>query len=349
MKKKIIICIIVLLVIIVSSILLINKFYYTKDAKTIRDLFNNINDNVYKNGIDINFKESFNLEYDDYYLEYISNGSKKLSFELDKSINKNELNNSYLLHNGNGYLILNEYEKYIYHNKEDDKLEDINYELNNDYIFKIEDNKLYSSLKYKYIDNLNNKNSSNKELNGLVNIKDLSIELQDDNLNDINIYYLEIWDYINEINSLVDIYFKELDFKYAKEYKNFIKDNDINIDYNDNILDINFKLNTKDILDKVSDYKFNEYPYIEGNIRIDKDSYEVLYFKYDLSNYLLMLLEKDNSNKDNFKAHIEEFYVEGKYVNKTLEDLNLDTKFINYDKNNIKDYINKFNEIINKD
>jgi len=75
----------------------------------------------------------------------------------------------------------------------------------------------------------------------------------------------------------------------------------------------------------------------------NKESKNVDYFKFDLSNYLFSILKTDPSNSGVFSSNVNDYIIQGKILNDTLnnkEEANVSYK--EYDESNKFDFIDDF-------
>ena len=364
--KPIYILIPFLLITVVGIYHLITYLHYSYEAKIVKQLLTGLSEDAnqyHKKSYEISFKEKYNVESkskselvdNDFSISYEGEGSVQLSYKIDTNEKIGpEISN--LTEFGNGYLTGVQKEKLTYYNKEDsddnrlDRTEDINYDMKHEFIIKVDDNDYYAVGKRNYTDYNNSNNNKNDSFYGKIDKEVFKNSVSNERMTKTiqKLMYMDTWKYVEQLSSLSNNFFKELNFSNAKAVNTFIKNHEIKIVENGKNVKVSFTLDTAKIASKLSDIKknFDYLPKIYGTMEIEKETGNVIHFEYNLSNYLLAIFMKSGENKPYYKANVDEFIIEGKILNTTLEDLTIDKEFKEYNEDNKQEFLKQFQEYV---
>ena len=358
--KPIYLLIPIILIAIVGIYHLFTYKHYSYEAKIVKQLLIGLSEGASqynKKSYEISFKEKYDVESksskdlseNDFAISYEGEGSVKLSYNISKS-DKIDSAISNLVEFGNGYLTGVQKEKLTYYNKEDTKnrVDDIKYDMDHEFIIKVDDNDYYAVGNKKYTDYNNSKNNLDNSFYGKIDKEIFKNTVSDERMKKSieKLMYMDTWKYIEQLSSLSNNVFKDWELSNAKSVNTFIKNHEIKIEEEENSVNVRFSLDTAKIASKLSDLEkdFSYLPKIYGKMKIEKETGNVLHFEYDLSNYLLAIFMKSGEDKPYYKANVEEFIIEGKVLNTTLEDLTIDKKFTEYYEENKLEFLKQFQE-----
>ena len=131
----------------------------------------------------------------------------------------------------------------------------------------------------------------------------------------------------------------------AKQIKDFIKENEIQIEKLDNKVKVSFKFSTDDILSQfVSELPFN-LPKINGSMEIEENTGNVLYYEYNFKDYLQAILERNGEGKADYKANVVDFNVQGRLFNSPLDSIKKQDYYKDYS-NNKTDFLKQISKNI---
>ena len=364
-KKRVIIIVVSILLLIVigiGSFLIYNNKRKSKDAETVKQLLTAISQNLvqydqkgyvisFSQKYDVEYKNSTELEDVNFSISYEGEGNVKLSYKIE-GVEKIEPKIKSLFLSDNAYLTGTQKEKVKHYSDEirnidgekitrtDDTYLGIEYE----FAVKIDDDNLYTASDCNYFDYEDEANNFNKSFCGKISKKVLSDAVSDEEMTDVvsGLLFMDAWKYINQIKELANDYLKNMDFSNNEAIAKFISDNGITVDEKADIVDIGFVLDSSRILSKITGKQVEHIANIYGTVKLDKNTGDVLNFKYDLSDCLLSMLMASGENKTYYKANVEEFAIEGEIHGKPLEDISLDNDFTEYKEEEKYDFINRF-------
>ena len=344
----------VLIAVIINSF---NNKYETAETKSMKNaliiLDENRNNN--KKSYDISFvqdveyeeKEDTDSEIINYKAHYKSNGSFTLSYEVTDS-KKIDLSNGFksFLDDGVGFMSGNQSESHIIQNEEIDKAtnektrsENYNYSLGNRFVIDNRDTiKVLSETMYH--DNATDK-KNNYNFYGQINKETLLSAFDSERFNEAlnHMLFIDFWSDVNYLMNYLQKTFKEVNYNDSESVYKLIETMDINVEEANDAINLYFEL---DLDDSFKNEK-NNYKNILVNLRINKESKNVDYFKFDLSNYLFSILKSDPSNSGVFSSNVNDYIIQGKIINDTLnnkEEANVTYK--EYDESNKFDFIDDF-------
>ena len=344
----------VLIAVIINSF---NNKYETAETKSMKNaliiLDENRNNN--KKSYDISFvqdveyeeKEDTDSEIINYKAHYKSNGSFTLSYEVTDS-KKIDLSNGFksFLDDGVGFMSGNQSESHIIQNEEIDKAtnektrsENYNYSLGNRFVIDNRDTiKVLSETMYH--DNATDK-KNNYNFYGQINKETLLSAFDSERFNEAlnRMLFIDFWSDVNYLMNYLQKTFKEVNYNDSESVYKLIETMDINVEEANDAINLYFEL---DLDDSFKNEK-NNYKNILVNLCINKKSKNVDYFKFDLSNYLFSILKSDPSNSGVFSSNVNDYIIQGKIINDTLnnkEEANVTYK--EYDESNKFDFIDDF-------
>ena len=350
MKNKIIfyVSMILLMVIVGVSIYLvtvgINAKYETEETKAFKEVLELLENNrgkSNKKSYSINFLEDFDYEEKidnidelvDYKAKYEAKGSFVLSYDKDdnKNVNIEKGFDSFIKY-ANGYMYGIQSEIVEISNEETDKRNNEKRSdthkrgTDNKFLYDTDDSNVCVLSETKYEDYANSLNNTNDSFYGKINKNSLleAIELNSLSKAINDLMFIDAWTSVNSLLLLMHNTFVNLNphsYKGIYEYiqnKNFEferKDNSIVIKF---IVDLDSKLKEND----------NSLENIVITLEVDKNSGEINYFKFDLSNYLKSLLLEDAEGTTYFNSNVKNYYIDGKIINNTIA--RIDTSNISY-------------------
>lgn len=340
--------------------IIINSFgnkYETNEAKTMKNALVILDENRSSNkkSYEISFvqdveyeeKKDTDLEIINYKAHYKSNGSFVLSYEVADS-KKIDLSNGFksFLDDGVGFMSGNQSEIHIIQNEEIDKAtnektrsENYNYTLGNKFV--IDNRETIKVLSETMYHNNLDDNKKNYSFYGKINKETLMSCFESERFNEAlnRMLFIDFWSDVNNLMNYLQKIFKEVNYNDSESVYKLIETMNINVEEANDAINLYFEL---DLDDSFKNEK-NNYKNILVNLRINKESKNVDYFKFDLSNYLFSILKTDPSNSGVFSSNVNDYIIQGKILNDTLnnkEEANVSYK--EYDESNKFDFIDDF-------
>ncbi len=340
--------------------IIINSFgnkYETNEAKTMKNALVILDENRSSNkkSYEISFvqdveyeeKKDTDLEIINYKAHYKSNGSFVLSYEVADS-KKIDLSNGFksFLDDGVGFMSGNQSEIHIIQNEEIDKAtnektrsENYNYTLGNKFV--IDNRETIKVLSETMYHNNLDDNKKNYSFYGKINKETLMSCFESERFNEAlnRMLFIDFWSDVNNLMNYLQKTFKEVNYNDSESVYKLIETMNINVEEANDAINLYFEL---DLDDSFKNEK-NNYKNILVNLRINKESKNVDYFKFDLSNYLFSILKTDPSNSGVFSSNVNDYIIQGKILNDTLnnkEEANVSYK--EYDESNKFDFIDDF-------
>ena len=336
MKKKISIFIISLFIII--SLASCNN----KGNENIKAFIRNLEESSFDNqGYSISFNQNYSIichmeeekKKMDYSINYEGNGLLEIILDDD---NLSEF--ASLIDCNKGYIHSVQKEKYEYDYKDVDKIADESKEekksteYNKNFVLKYDEDNYYLSSKMNYIDNVDNNENYNSSYNGKIAKNLMKQALNDEDIERFNAGILTMDG--RAVNELVQAYAEEM-FVEAKNLddkglNSFIKNNSIAIKEDNDILILNFKINSNELNKYGYDLETNNNEKIIGEMKFNKSNNKLISFQYDLKDYyreFLNVLEDIN----NIDVSMNEYIINGKALDTLIDDIKLDEEFKEYD------------------
>ena len=373
MKKIIIIAVSVLLLIGIGigCILLIPKGEKSgakpADTETVRMLLGAISQNIsqfsqkgyvvsFTQEYSVTYKNSTDLEDVDFSISYSGEGIASLSYVLDGEVNA-EPKLSDLFSSRSAFLTGEQTERIRYFNNEVRKIDgeeiprtdDTDYGIDHEFTIKIDGDCFYAASESSYFDYKDSANNKTDSFSGKIDKNALKGSVSDEELTKAfsGLLFMEAWGYIDQLKGLANDYLKELDFSNEEAIENFIRDNGIEETEEGTAVYIYFTLRSNDVLSGITGESVDNIADVKGTVKFDKESENVLYFKYDLGDCLLSMLEESGKDMGQFDADVKGFVIEGGFFNESLEDVPLDREFTEYPEDAEYEFINQFlNHII---
>ena len=338
--------------------------YYPPEAKIVKQLFDGLKAGLNQNdakGYKVAFRQKYDLEskeiHDygdiDFAVSYEGEGSVQLSFEQAGS-GETSPRLTDLIRSGNGFIAGTQKEKLKYYNQEDhkkdedDRIDDIEYEMDHEFEVRTDSRDCYVSSKSAYIDRKDASNDYQDSFYGKIGkevlLKDASEERLTKRLSEL--LFMDAWTYIREFSELSNRYFQELDLSNAKAVEEFIRKHQITTEERNNTVLVRFVLKAYRSPSGTSGEAEENVPDIYGTMEIERNTGNVLHFEYDFGQYLLASLMREGEGKAYYKADVREFIIEGQVLNTTLEDLPVNQKFREFGEEDKAEFIREFSRRI---
>ena len=307
-----------------------------KNVSVFKEAVNALNENqsFNKKGYEINFIENFDYEQKenteqttvDYKAHYEAKGEFRLSYENNTS-NKISLEGGFqgLLQNGIGFISGVQSEKHVIQNNEINKAtneaikkDDYDYTVNNNFVIDTTANNLEVYSKTDYLDNKDNTKNTNDSFSGKITKELLMNTYSLDKLNGgiEQLMFIDVWGNVNSLIELIYSSYKNVDLSNDEGLAKIIENSGFKFEKENDIIKITFSL---DLNDEFKSEK-NNYDAIDFLIEVDTKAKEVRYFRFDLAKYLASILKGDS---DTGVAKVNNFYIDGKIINNTLNRTNL--------------------------
>ena len=346
-----------------SCFIIGNEWQKNKNVETVKQLLTAIGRNISdydQKGYKISFNQEYEVEYRnltgledvDCSISYEGEGTVRLSYAFDGSEDiKPEISSLLLSDNACVAGSQNERIKYYCNELRDaggekiSETENTDYGVNHGFTVIIDGEDFRAESESEYSDYKDPSNGKSDSFCGRINKKALSDAVTEEEISNAfsGMLFMEAWDYIDELRNLSNNYLKNLDFTNDEEVKKFISENEITTEEGeDNVVIIRFALDADRILSEITGKETDRIPDIYGTVKIEKDSGDVLYFSYDLSQCLLEMLMASGENKSYYKADVKDFTVEGEILNKPLDGITIDKECEEYSAEKVYDFTKKF-------
>ena len=305
----------------------------TKTFKEVLDLLEKNRNASNIKGYQIQFKQDLTYEtkeendYEvvDYQANYKTDGSFTLSYETTDPKNVNiEKGFDSIITKATGFAAGTQLEKYTINNKEtsksDNKVireENISQSTENVFIIDTDDSNISVASETTYNDFINKKTSKDNFFGKIARpilVEELDADSFNKGLN--SIAFIDVWDNVNSLLSLMHKSFTELSTKGDSEITDYLKNKDFKYEKTDSTIKISYKLSLNGEL-QVEDNKLDN---VEISVEVDKKTGEITNFKIDLTKYFSSLLDAEGTTY--FKGNVNTYVIDGKIVNQKLNRAN---------------------------